>query len=100
MEFMLMAVVVVPLAFVAGVPIYFVRRYLKLREREVAALEGARAGGPQRLQLEEENRSLRDRLEKLETVVTSTDYELNRKLAALELPDKREPGPGPSGSGE
>jgi hypothetical protein len=68
-----------------GLPVYFVRRYLKLRERQVAALE-AQQGGPDRLRLEEENRNLRERIEKLETVITSGDFELNRRLAALELP--------------
>lgn len=82
-------VTVMPIVFMAltgAVPIYFVRRYLKLRERQVAALEAARAaGGPQPL-LEQENRNLRERVEQLEAIISSTDYELNRKLAALPTP--------------
>jgi hypothetical protein len=89
MELLLIASLVVPAGLLLGVPTYFVRRYLKLRERQVAALEGARQPGPERLLLEEENRSLRDRIEKLEAIVTSSDFELNRKLAALEVPVDR-----------
>ena len=78
---------VVPTLFIFGVPIYFVRRYLKIREMEARALiEGRRSGAPETRLLEAENRELRDRLEKLEAIITSGDHELNRKLAALEVP--------------
>jgi hypothetical protein len=84
MQFLLLFVVPAAGLFgVMAVPIYFVRRYLKLRERQVAALEGAQSEGQERLLLEE-NRSLRERIEKLESIVSSSDYELNRKLAALD----------------
>jgi hypothetical protein len=86
LELITLLFVIVTGALVFGVPIYFVRRYLRLREREVAALEGKRAGGPAQLLLEEENRSLRERVEKLEAIITSADFDLNRKLAALDVP--------------
>jgi hypothetical protein len=86
MELVLLLSVLVPVGLVVGIPVYFVRRHLRLREREVAALEAQRPGGKPALALEEENRALRDRVEKLEAIVTSTDFELDRKLAALEAP--------------
>jgi hypothetical protein len=75
------------IALTAGVPIYFIRRYLKVREREAAALEGRRAAGANQPLLEEENRKLRERVERLEAIVTSAEYDLNRKLAALPDPN-------------
>lgn len=90
MELLILLGVVLPTALVAGVPIYFVRRYLKLREREVAALEARKPGGADHLRLEEENRGLRQRVEQLEAIVTASDFELNRKLAALEVPGQAE----------
>jgi hypothetical protein len=100
MEFIIILSVILPAGLLLGVPIYFVRRYLKLREREVAALEQARSGGPEKLLLEEENRSLRDRVEKLEAIVTSADFDLNQKLAALDVPKDRAVAPAPKDSGE
>src|SRR5438046_1962556 len=85
MLFMLIGSVLVPAALVFGVPVYFVRRYLRLRERQVAALEGEQAGRRESLLLME-NLSLKERIEKLEAMVTSVDFELNRKLAALDAP--------------
>lgn len=99
MEFMLIASVVVPTAIVVGLPVYFIRRYLKLRERQVAALEGAQSGGRESLLLEE-NRSLKDRIEKLESIVTSNDFELNRKLAAIDVPSEGGPSRRNKGPGE
>jgi hypothetical protein len=76
---------IAPAALFVGIPVYFVRRYLRLRERQVAALEAQR-GASDRMRLEEENRGLRERIEKLETIITSADFDLNRRLAALEIP--------------
>jgi len=62
-----------------GLPIYFVVRYLRLREREVRALEGKKVA-TELGTLISKNAALQHRIEQLEAIVTSTDFELSRKI--------------------
>ncbi len=66
-----------------GLPMYWVKRRYDLREREKhRQLEG----GPDRKELEalrQERKLLAERIENLESIVCSVDYELNTRLAKL-----------------
>src|SRR5215471_2261806 len=73
-------------AFGIGPTIVYLRGRHRLEERRLE-LE-ARSGGGQRnnqetKQLTEENKLLRERVENLESIVCSVDFELNQKLAKV-----------------
>ena len=67
--------------------IVYLRGRYKLRERELMLEERKRlalpAGGEDVGKLKEENKLLRERVENLESIVCSVDFELNQKLAKV-----------------
>jgi serine/threonine-protein kinase len=71
-------------AFGIGPAIVYLRNRHKLEERklELEARNGHR-GGQETRQLVEENKLLRERVENLESIVCSVDFELNQKLAKV-----------------
>jgi serine/threonine-protein kinase len=71
-------------AFGIGPSIVYIRSRHKLEEKRLALQE--KTGGPapdETKQLVEENKLLRERVENLESIVCSVDFELNQKLAKL-----------------
>src|SRR5688572_14375084 len=74
-----------------SVPLYALKvRYEERRRR--LELEAARTGGGESgeevKKLEKDNKLLRERVENLETIVCSVDFELNQKLAKM-IDDQR-----------
>ncbi|HET7505327.1 MAG TPA: serine/threonine-protein kinase [Kofleriaceae bacterium] len=71
-------------AFGIGPAIVYLRNRHKIEERklELEAKNGGR-DGPETKRLAEENKLLRERVENLETIVCSVDFELNQKLARV-----------------
>src|SRR5688572_23373767 len=71
-------------AFSIGPAIVYLRSRHKLEERglELEARTGG-AGNQETKQLAEENKLLRERVENLESIVCSVDFELNQKLARV-----------------
>ncbi|HEU4728435.1 MAG TPA: serine/threonine-protein kinase [Kofleriaceae bacterium] len=71
-------------AFGIGPAIVYLRNRHKIEERklELEAKNGER-DGPETKRLAEENKLLRERVENLETIVCSVDFELNQKLARV-----------------
>src|SRR3954469_6951341 len=71
-------------AFGIGPAIVYLRGRHKLEERrlELEARTGGNAPGEQK-RLTEENKLLRERVENLESIVCSVDFELNQKLAKV-----------------
>jgi serine/threonine-protein kinase len=71
-------------AFGIGPAIVYLRNRHKLEERrlELEARNG-RGGGQETRQLVEDNKLLRERVENLESIVCSVDFELNQKLAKV-----------------
>jgi len=100
-------------AFGIGPLIVYLRGRHKIEERrlELEARTGGDGGGNRQetRQLVEENKLLRERVENLESIVCSVDFELNQKLAkvideqrSLILPagaSSSEPAPPPAGNG-
>src|SRR3954462_3015469 len=80
-------------AFGIGPAIVYLRNRHKIEERrlELEARNG-RGGGHETKQLVEENKLLRERVENLESIVCSVDFELNQKLAKL-IDEQRALGP-------
>src|SRR4051812_26705618 len=73
-------------AFGIGPTIVYLRGRHKIEERrlELEARTGGSGGNSQEAkQLVEENKLLRERVENLETIVCSVDFELNQKLAKV-----------------
>jgi serine/threonine-protein kinase len=68
-------------AFSIGPGIIYIRTRAKLQERRLE-LE-AKTGGKDAQKLLDENKLLRERVENLESIVCSVDFELNQKLAKL-----------------
>jgi hypothetical protein len=68
---------------VVGVPVYFVIRHLRLREREVRALEG-KTVAVELGTLMAQNTALQKRIEQLESIVTSTDFELSQRIQSAQ----------------
>src|ERR1043166_5980639 len=68
-------------AFAVGPIIIFLRGRQKLRERELE-LQKERLALPAG-DLVDENKRLRERIENLESIVCSVDFELNQKLAKV-----------------
>jgi eukaryotic-like serine/threonine-protein kinase len=92
-------------AFGIGPTIVYLRGRHKIEERKLE-LEAKRGGGgasPQETkQLAEENKLLRERVENLESIVCSVDFELNQKLAKV-LDEQRSlilPAGQPAGGGK
>src|SRR6266850_99750 len=71
-------------AFSIAPGIVYLRNKHRLAEKrlELEAKTGG-GGGKQVKQLDEENKLLRDRVENLESIVCSVDYEINQKLAKM-----------------
>src|SRR6185295_10022992 len=71
-------------AFGIGPAIVYLRNRHKLEERklELEARNG-RGGGQETRQLIEDNKLLRERVENLESIVCSVDFELNQKLSKV-----------------
>src|SRR5262245_42012333 len=71
-------------AFSIGPTIVYLRSRHKLEERKLE-LEARTGGGNSKetKQLVEENKLLRERVENLESIVCSVDFELNQKLAKV-----------------
>src|SRR5262245_13433859 len=72
-------------AFSIGPAIVYLRNKHKLEERrlELEARTGGGASSKETKQLAEENKLLRERVENLESIVCSVDFELNQKLAKV-----------------
>jgi serine/threonine-protein kinase len=71
-----------------GIPLYALKARHEYRKRKLELEagkngEGRGEGGEEAKQLREENRLLRERVENLETIVCSVDFELNKKLAKV-----------------
>jgi len=81
MEEVLVPIISVLMVF--GLPMYWVKRRYDLREKEkLRELEGGPA--PKELEaLRHERKLLTERIENLESIVCSVDYELNTRLARL-----------------
>ena len=77
----------IPLAAVLGVfgiPLYALRNRHEERKRKLELEAGKGGGGGEEATLlREENRLLRERVENLESIVCSVDFELNQKVARL-----------------
>jgi serine/threonine-protein kinase len=95
-------------AFSIGPAIVYLRSRHRLEERrlELEARTGGSSSNNETKQLAEENKLLRERVENLESIVCSVDFELNQKLAkvideqrSLLLPAGASPSPVPSSSG-
>src|SRR5689334_14783541 len=67
-----------------SVPLYALRARHEYRKRRLE-LEAGKGGGNSEdtQQLRDENRLLRERVENLESIVCSVDFELNQKVAKL-----------------
>jgi predicted Ser/Thr protein kinase len=72
-------------AFSIGPSIVYLRGRHKLEERklEIEAKRGGGGGKEETKLLAEENKLLRERVENLESIVCSVDFELNQKLAKM-----------------
>jgi eukaryotic-like serine/threonine-protein kinase len=71
-------------AFSIGPAIVYLRSRHKLEERRLELeARGGGAGSKETKQLAEENKLLRERVENLESIVCSVDFELNQKLAKV-----------------
>jgi eukaryotic-like serine/threonine-protein kinase len=72
-------------AFSIGPTIVYLRSRHKLEERklELEARTGGGGNSKETKQLAEENKLLRERVENLESIVCSVDFELNQKLAKV-----------------
>ena len=66
-----------------GIPLYAIRSRHEERKRRLELEAGKGGGGEDATQLREENRLLRERVENLESIVCSVDFELNQKVAKL-----------------
>ncbi|HEY5947509.1 MAG TPA: protein kinase, partial [Kofleriaceae bacterium] len=66
-----------------AVPLYALRARHEERKRRLELEAGKQGGGEGAEQLREENRLLRERVENLESIVCSVDFELNQKVAKL-----------------
>src|SRR5215470_13802477 len=82
MEFVV-PVIAILCTFGVGPAIMYLRGRHKLEERRLE-LEARSGGGSQETKrLTEENKLLRERVENLESIVCSVDFELNQKLAKV-----------------
>src|ERR1044071_10250247 len=101
MEFVI-PVIAILCTFGVGPAIMYLGGRHKLEERrlELEARNGGSASDTKRLT--EENKLLRERVENLESIVCSVDFELNQKLAKM-IDDQRSlilpPGEGAAGAG-
>src|ERR1044071_7220704 len=99
------AVIAVLGAFGIGPLIVYLRGRHRIEERKLE-IEARRTGGGSGKEetklLTEENKLLRERVENLESIVCSVDFELNQKLAKM-IDDQRSlilpPGEGAAGAG-
>jgi len=66
-----------------AVPLYALRARHEERKRRLELEAGKGGGGEDTEKLREENRLLRERVENLESIVCSVDFELNQKVAKL-----------------
>src|SRR5690349_1972377 len=66
-----------------GIPLLWIKTRHEERKRKLELEAGKQGGGEETEQLREENRLLRERVENLETIVCSVDFELNQKVAKL-----------------
>ena len=66
-----------------GVPLLWIKTRHEERKRKLELEAGKQGGGEDSEQLREENRLLRERVENLESIVCSVDFELNQKVAKL-----------------
>lgn len=66
-----------------GIPLYAMRARHEERKRRLELEAGKGGGGEEAEKLREENRLLRERVENLESIVCSVDFELNQKVAKL-----------------
>jgi eukaryotic-like serine/threonine-protein kinase len=70
-------------AFSIGPAIVYLRGRHRLEERKLELEARTGGGGKETKQLVEENKLLRERVENLESIVCSVDFELNQKLAKV-----------------
>src|SRR5574338_1473485 len=66
-----------------AIPLYVLRTRHEERKRRLELEAGKGGGVEDAVQLREENRLLRERVENLESIVCSVDFELNQKVAKL-----------------
>src|SRR5215470_17039815 len=66
-----------------GIPLYAIKTRSEERKRKHELESGGGKGGADAKLILEENKLLRERVENLETIVCSVDFELNKKLAKL-----------------
>src|SRR5678815_4326094 len=105
MEFVV-PVIAILCTFGVGPAIMYLRGRHKLEERRLELEARTGGSGSETKRLAEENKLLRERVENLESIVCSVDFELNQKLAkvideqrSLLLPAGASPSPVPSSSG-
>jgi len=85
MEFVV-PVIAILCTFGVGPAIMYLRGRHKLEERRLeleARTGGGGGGGQETKRLTEENKLLRERVENLESIVCSVDFELNQKLSRV-----------------
>src|SRR5450432_1814230 len=74
-----------------------IRSDAKFKQRKLELEAGGNIGGKEQQKLLEDNKLLRERVENLESIVCSVDYELNQKVMKL-LDEQRAKGPPEPGS--
>ena len=84
-------------AFGVGPLVIYLRNRHRIEEKklEIEARTGGAGGGKETKLLLEDNKLLRERVENLESIVCSVDFELNQKLARL-IDEQRAPGQAPA----
>ncbi|HMG54096.1 MAG TPA: hypothetical protein VK601_11450, partial [Kofleriaceae bacterium] len=80
---MLIPIIAILCTFGVGPAVIYLRNRHRIEERKLE-LEARTGGGPgDTRRLAEENKLLRERVENLESIVCSVDFELNQKLAKV-----------------
>jgi serine/threonine-protein kinase len=80
---MLIPLIAILCTFGVGPAIMYLRHKHKLEERRLELEARTGGGGQDTKRLSEENKLLRERVENLESIVCSVDFELNQKLAKV-----------------
>jgi serine/threonine-protein kinase len=89
---------IIALLVIFGPMGYWVKRRFDLKEKQLAAGSDGGAGRKQIEGLEKERKLLQERVENLESIVCSVDYELNQRIARLAAGDSAPPQPAPNPS--
>jgi eukaryotic-like serine/threonine-protein kinase len=91
---------IIALLVIFGPMGYWVKRRFDLKERQLEAGGEGGAGRKQIEGLEKERKLLQERVENLESIVCSVDYELNQRIARLAAGDSQAPQSAPAALAE